>query len=74
MKIRFIKTYGFNNVGDVIEPAQRDIARILVMRGVAVRVIEDEKDLDKDGKAEGGIFGIKKAFSAPPAGKSGKKR
>lgn len=73
MKIRFIKVYGFNNVGDVIEPAQQDIARILIMRGVAVRV-EDGKDLDQDGKAEGGMFGIKKAFSAPPAGKSGKKR
>lgn len=70
MKIRFIKAYGFNNVGDVIEPAQRDIARILVKRGVAVRV--DEKDPDQDGKAEGGIFGIKKAFSAPPVSKKHK--
>jgi len=72
-KIRFIKPYGLNAVGDIITPQPFDIARILVMRGVATWVKED-KDPDGDGKDEGGIFGIKKAFSAPPAGKSGKKK
>lgn len=71
MKIRFIKPYGLNAIGDVIDPPQRDIARILVCRGVATW-IKDDKDLDNDGKAEGGIAGVKKAFSSPP--RSNKKR
>lgn len=67
-QIRFIKPYGLNAVGDVITPQPHDIARILVMRGVATWV-RDDRDPDGDGKDEGGISGIKKAFSAPPQSK-----
>lgn len=71
-QIRFIKPYGLNAVGDVITPQPHDIGRILVCRGVATWVRDN--DPDNDGKDEGGISGIKKAFSAPPVGKSGKRK
>ena len=65
MKIQFLKPWGMSSVGDIIDPPQKDIAILLVTRKVAAWVPEDN-DLDGDGKAEGGIAGIKKAFSAPP--------
>ena len=63
MKIRFIKAYGLSVPGDVIDPDQVDVARLLIQRGIAVRCTDDP---DGDGKAEGGQRGEKKAYSRPP--------
>ncbi len=68
MKIRFIKAFGLSVPGDVIDPEQVDVARLLIQRGIAVRVGVTD-DPDGDGKAEGGQRGEKKAYSRPPARK-----
>lgn len=74
MRIKLLTMWNGLAAGSIIEPGA-GVAELLLLRKVAEEV--KEKDLDGDGKSEGGFFGIKKAFTAPPVGKShqqGKRR
>ena len=74
MKIRLLTMWNGIAAGTVLEPGA-GVAELLLLRKVAEEV--KEQDLDGDGKSEGGFFGTRKAFTAPPAGKSqqqGKRR
>lgn len=74
MKLRLLTMWNGIAAGTVIDPGA-GVAELLLLRKVAEVV--KEQDLDGDGKSEGGYFGIKKAFTAPPAGKTqqqGKRR
>jgi len=69
MKIRLKTMWNGLAAGRELELGAGQV-QLLIQRGIA-EVIEDSKriDPDKDGKAEGGIFGEKKAFTRPPQGK-----
>lgn len=60
MKIILDKPYNMLAVGDEMD-VSAGIAQELIKRKVA----HTKNDPDGDGKAEGGLAGIKKAFSSP---------
>lgn len=68
MKLILDKPYNGLAKGDEMDVGA-GVAQELINRKVA----HEKQDPDKDGKAEGGLAGQKKAFTAPPAGKSGRR-
>jgi len=66
MKYKLIKQYQSFPPGSFVD-FPWPVMSLLIQRGM-IEQIED-KDLDRDGKAEGGERGEKKAFSRPPQGK-----
>lgn len=69
MAVKLLTMYNGIPAGTIIEPGA-GVEVLLIQRKIAERVMPPQsKDLDRDGRAEGGPRGDKKAFTSPPQGK-----